>query len=139
MITKMPTKLQGKLFKAAATYINMFPGSKHPNSTPMQLLEHRKPDLKNMHLVPFGTVAMLHVSRDNKLKQFKTDAKSVMEVILGPTPHSHSTMQCFVLDTEEIVSKNDFLVLPTVPENFPWPLKANSELKGNARVQIKTS
>ncbi|KAJ1389114.1 hypothetical protein B484DRAFT_460466, partial [Ochromonadaceae sp. CCMP2298] len=114
----------------------MSPASKHHNATPMQLVEHRKPDLSKMHLVPFGTVVLLHQTRNpSLLKTHKLDEKAPVGVVFGPTPHSHSTMNCLVIGTDKVIARNDFTVLRTVPLDFPWKLKKTVDPSGAMRLQ----
>jgi hypothetical protein len=136
MVCELPKKLRGELYRAAVTYVNMSPASKHHNATPMQLVEHRKPDLSKMHLVPFGTVVLLHETRNPALlKTHKLESKAPVGVVLGLTPQSHSTMNCLVIGTDKVIARNDFTVLRTVPLDFPWKIKKTVNPSGAMHLQ----
>jgi hypothetical protein len=136
MTTILPEELYGELYRAAATYINMFPTSHHHTTTPIFLMEGDKPDLDKQRLVPFGTVVMVcEVRREKTSSGDKLAPKSQVGVVLGPSLHSHSTMQVYIPETGKVVSRNDFEVLSTVPISFPWATKPTVDVQYGVRLQ----
>jgi hypothetical protein len=134
MLLELPLYLRGELMKAAACHRNDWPHRSHPTTTPAAMVEGVKLDSNKRQWVPFGSVAMLHTPRDPDRQ--KTDAVYNMGVVIGPTPNTYKCLECFQLDTGNVVSRNDLTVLPRIPTPFPWAVKAIPDFNRDHILQV---
>jgi len=131
LIFYLTLKLYGELLSSVVLKHNDLPTSNHPTKTPKIVFGGGKLDLRETHLVPFGTLCMFHRPGNENLE--KMDARSQLGVSLGPSRRSRQCTRAYIFETERVVVRGRYDVCDALTFGFNWILRnpTNTYKKSN--------
>jgi hypothetical protein len=82
------------------------------------MVEGRKMDLKKLHIVPFGTIIMIHTPKQPN----NTFPRSEMVIVLGPNEVTCNSVDTMAIFSKKIMIRHQYTILKHIPKEFPYRL-----------------